>query len=242
MLSRMQQKLGTAGLVVAVVSLVVALTGAAFAAGGLTKQQEKQVKKIAKQFAGKQGPAGLPGPAGLQGAKGDPGAAGPAGPTGPAGPAGGRGPAGEPGQTGFTKTLPSGETETGGWATGPGPQTVQIEQVEIEPGVFEEVVVPSSAPSGDWVAFSMNIPLAAPIPKANIHFLTPAESETTECPGTVDRPEAAKGHFCIYSKALQNTTFAVNAAIPVSTVSSVFGLFSRQQAGSGFGTWAVTAP
>lgn len=236
MLSRMHQKLGTAGLVVAVVALVIALTGAAFAAGGLTSQQEKQVKKIAKKYAGKPGPAGPQGSPGPQGAKGDPGPAGPVGPRGPAGPTG------EAGETGFTETLPSGETETGGWATGPAPQAVSVEQVEVEPEVFEEVVVPSSAPSGDFVAFSMNIPLAAPIAKANIHFLTPAEQETTACPGTADRPEAAKGHFCIYSKASTNTTFAVNAVFPVSSVSSVLGVFSRQQAGSAFGTWAVTAP
>jgi hypothetical protein len=236
MLSRMHQKLGTAGLIVAIVALVAALTGAAFAAGGLTKQQEKQVKKIAKKYAGKQGPAGPQGP------KGDTGAAGAAGKTGPVGPTGPEGPIGPEGETGFTETLPSGETETGGWATGPGPQTVAVEQVETEPDVFEEVVVPSSAPSGDIVAFSMNIPLATAIAKANIHFLTPAEQETPNCPGTAERPEAAKGHFCIYSKGLSETVFGVNAIFPYSTVSSVFGAFSRQQGGSGFGTWAVTAP
>lgn len=239
MLSRMHQKLGTAGLVVAIMALVVALTGVAFAAGGLTKQQEKQVKKIAKKFAGKngkQGATGPQGPAGSQGAKGATGAAGIQGKTGSTG---ATGPAGE---TGFTETLPSGETETGGWATGPAPQAVQVEEVEVEEGVFEEVLVPNSSPSGDFVAFSMNIPLAAPIAKANIHFLQQGEGETTECPGTADRPEAAAGQFCIYSKSLGNTTFFVNGAFPVSTVSSVIGLFSRQTGGSGFGTWAVTAP
>jgi hypothetical protein len=56
MISRIHSKLGTAGLVVALVALVVALTGVAFAASGLNSKQKKEVKKIAKQFAGKQGP------------------------------------------------------------------------------------------------------------------------------------------------------------------------------------------
>ena len=73
MFSRMHDKLGTAGLVVAIVALVFAMVGGAYAAGGLTKQQEKQVTKIAKKYAGKpgaQGPQGPQGPAGLVGAKG----------------------------------------------------------------------------------------------------------------------------------------------------------------------------
>jgi hypothetical protein len=113
MLKRIHDKLGTAGLVVAVVALVVAVAGTAFAAGGLTKKQEKQVVKIAKKYAGKdgaQGPKGDPGQAGSQGSKGDPGPKGDAGVPGNAGPEGKQGPAG-PTET----TLPPGKTETGVW-------------------------------------------------------------------------------------------------------------------------------
>ena len=53
MLSRLHQKLGTAGLVVAVVALVAALGGAAIAAGGgLTGQETQEVKKSAQKFGG----------------------------------------------------------------------------------------------------------------------------------------------------------------------------------------------
>ncbi len=108
MISRIHSKLGTAGLVVAIVALVVALTGAAYAAGGLTKQQEKQVTKIAKKYAGKQGATGPAGPQGPAGGKGDAGAPGsPGAPGAPGSPWPGGG------------LLPSGETETGAWGVGP---------------------------------------------------------------------------------------------------------------------------
>jgi hypothetical protein len=50
MLSRLHNKVGTAGLVVAIVALVAALAGSAYAAKDvLTKQEKKQVEKIAKK-------------------------------------------------------------------------------------------------------------------------------------------------------------------------------------------------
>lgn len=76
MLSRIHNKLGTAGLVVAVIALVAALAGTAIAAAGLNSKQKKEVTKIAKKYAGKNGAPGATGPAGPQGPKGDTGAAG----------------------------------------------------------------------------------------------------------------------------------------------------------------------
>jgi hypothetical protein len=79
MLTRLRDQIGTAGLVVAVIALVAALGGGAYAASkGLNSTQKKEVKKIAKSFQGT-GPAGAPGAAGPKGdtgAKGDAGAAG----------------------------------------------------------------------------------------------------------------------------------------------------------------------
>ena len=111
MLKRMHNQLGTAGLAVAVVALVAAVAGTAFAAGGLTKGQEKQVIKIAKKYAGKNGAPGAQGPAG------------PAGPTGAPGPKGDQGIQGVEGQEGHpgkdgtcsTAPLPSGQTLKGLW-------------------------------------------------------------------------------------------------------------------------------
>jgi hypothetical protein len=107
MFSRIHDRLGTAGLAIAVVALIAALTGTAFAAAGLNGKQKKEVKKIAKQFAGKPGATGPAGPAGAQGPKGD------AGPKGEKGDRGERGEQGEPGP--LETVLPSGQTLIGTW-------------------------------------------------------------------------------------------------------------------------------
>jgi hypothetical protein len=85
------------GLIVAVIAMVIALAGGAFAAsGGLTPKQKKQVEAIAKKFAGKPGPAGA---AGAIGAKGD------AGSQGKEGPPGKEGLGGKPGKDGTSVAL-----------------------------------------------------------------------------------------------------------------------------------------
>ena len=52
MYRRFHQRFGAAGLIVSILALILALTGAAFAASGLTGKQKKEVTKIAKQYAG----------------------------------------------------------------------------------------------------------------------------------------------------------------------------------------------
>src|SRR3954465_12391905 len=74
-----REPFGKAGLTVAILALVFAIAGGARAAAGLNGKEKIEVKKIAKQFAGKPGNAGPQGPAG---------------PGGPAGPTGGPGGAG----------------------------------------------------------------------------------------------------------------------------------------------------
>jgi hypothetical protein len=78
-----REPFGKAGLILACCAIVLATTGAAFAAGRLTGPEKKEVGQIAaktaKQYAGKPG---------KQGPAGKTGATGPAGPTGAAGPAG----------------------------------------------------------------------------------------------------------------------------------------------------------
>lgn len=71
MLSRIKKRVGTPGMVIAVIALVLAMIGGAYAASGaLTKKQKKEVEKIAKKFAGKPGAAGPTGPQGPAGANG----------------------------------------------------------------------------------------------------------------------------------------------------------------------------
>lgn len=79
---RLKRRIGAngPGLTVAVIAMLLALTGGAFAASGaLTAKQKKEVKAIAKQFAGKPGATGPAGAAGAPGAKGDQGEKGPQG-------------------------------------------------------------------------------------------------------------------------------------------------------------------
>jgi hypothetical protein len=74
---RFHDRFGTVGVILGAIALILALGGSAFAAsGGLTGKQKKEVKKIAKQYAGKNGapgatgPQGAPGPAGANGKDG----------------------------------------------------------------------------------------------------------------------------------------------------------------------------
>ncbi len=63
MYERFRKKLSPTALTLSVIAVVLALAGGAFAAGGaLTGKQKKEVKKIAKTFAGKPGPEGPAGP------------------------------------------------------------------------------------------------------------------------------------------------------------------------------------
>jgi hypothetical protein len=99
---RLKEPFGKAGLTVGIIALVLALVGGAYAAGGLTKSQEKQVKKIAKKFAGK---PGAPGANGTNGA------------TGPEGPLGTNGKNGTNGKSvalGTATAGPGEECEEGG--------------------------------------------------------------------------------------------------------------------------------
>ncbi len=71
MYRRFHQRFGTAGLLVAITALVLAIGGTALAASGaLTGKQKKEVEKIAKKYAGQ---PGAPGPAGPAGSNGTPG-------------------------------------------------------------------------------------------------------------------------------------------------------------------------
>jgi hypothetical protein len=243
MISRLHNKLGTAGLVVSIVALVAALSGAAIAAGGLTKSQEKQVAKIAKKYAGKKGKngkAGTPGPAGPAGPAGPVGAAGPVGPAGangavgPQGPAGPQGPKGDKGDPGdpWTAggTLPAGETETGAWSFGFSANT--------EP---------------QWVDISFNIPLEEDPPALHVlneDGLEKVFNGVTEefefvpqplCPGTDEEPEAAPGVLCLYADQEANVAFLTAGQSKTYVSGAAVGMIPSAANAWAIGTWAVTA-
>lgn len=172
MVGRIRNRFGAAGLVVAILALIVALAGTAVAAKSVfTKKQEKQIIKIAKQYAGKNGKDGAPGPAGAQGpsgAKGDTGVPGPEGPEGPQG---------EPGEEGSPWTvggiLPSGESLSGHWAGY---------------GVGGAALVP----------ISFGIPLKAGTKPKPVVVGASGDVEKG-CPGNLGNPTADPGTLCVYN-------------------------------------------
>ncbi|HEX7280181.1 MAG TPA: hypothetical protein VF255_11240 [Solirubrobacterales bacterium] len=225
MLSKLHDRLGTAGFVVAIIALIAALTGTAFAAAGLNSKQKKEVKSIAKQFAGKRGPQGKQGPAG------------PAGPAGTAGAAGAKGDAGAPGEKGETGEAgedgEDGDDGAGvviGIPTGAecpaGGATVQVEGQPStkkpvcngKDGELGSVAKVGQTFSGQWGSFgegNQSIPFSFPLPLPNaptpVYIAqlegTPAEKAAQEAaaasegcpyPGT-GLPNPAAGKLCVWA-------------------------------------------
>jgi hypothetical protein len=182
MFTRLRERSGSAGLVVAILALIVALGGTAYAAAKLNSVQKKEVVKIARKYAGKPGKDGAPGLAGSQGAKGDTGATGPAGKDGSNGT---NGEPGEPGEDGVCSAstpeckMPSGATVTGVW------------------GVRTTGVGQAYAPISYPLRFT-GIPSIQVIGEGG---------PTTECPGSVANPQALAGNLCIYVATLENFNF-----------------------------------
>jgi hypothetical protein len=107
---KIREQIGSAGLVVAIIALIAALGGGAYAATSSGGGKEATASAKAKQGPrGKQGKPGKAGAPGVPGAKGDTGAAGPAGPVGPVGPQGKEGLQGPQGKPGIgVKASPAG--------------------------------------------------------------------------------------------------------------------------------------
>jgi hypothetical protein len=268
-----REPFGTAGLIVACVALVAALGGTAFAAAKLNSTQKKEVEKIAKKFAGKPGAPGANGTNGTNGspgAKGDPGAPGVNGSSVVAEPiptssttckkqggtefeveGSGKAETVCNGTTGFTKTLPSKETETGVWAF--------------------NVVNPATGQAFSPISF--NIPLAEPLDAEHVEITDleyPAsdraecealsepekaacEAELAEaeahCPGSSEAPVAAPGYLCIYTAGslgvetshLHPINQEENGVGAGRTGLVVLGTLLPETAFAR-GPWAVTAP
>jgi hypothetical protein len=273
-MSRLKRRepFGKAGLTVAILALVLAMVGGAWAAAGLNSKQKKEVTKIAKKFAGKPGAAGANGTNGTNGtagAKGELGAAGAPGVPGINGksvlhgttaPSVGTGTEGDfyintttdeifgpkttvwgsgtslKGTTGFTKFLPSGESERGVWS---------ILLAASEGGQ------PGSSP------ISFNIPLAVGVPASYIGVEEgegePKENLPAGCSGTVGEPVASKGHLCVFARTETNAGLYSGVAHFLNPETTAFnetgqsGVVVAEQSVeegpmSANGTWVVTAP
>lgn len=145
MFMQVRERLGGAGLVVAIIALVVALGGGAYAASatqsakkssaGLTKKQEKQVIALIKANA-KSAPSGAAGP---QGAAGTPGAKGDKGPQGEKGIQGEKGTDGTNGTNGTPGTNGKSAKVTPVAPAAPECQGLGGTLVEVEPEPAAEV-------------------------------------------------------------------------------------------------------
>jgi hypothetical protein len=208
MLKAIRRRCNATG-VVAVLALVLAMSGGAFAAGRYLITSTKQIKpSVLKSLQGKAGPAGA---AGAQGPAGATGPTGPQGPKGDTGVAGANGTSvinveskgkigsckeggsefksasgttfacnGEKGTTGFTETLPAGKTERGEW---------QAYAPSAKADATVSFVIPlTRAPTVHYIKMateSNGVP-AFPTPPAG-------------CTGNVEEPGAEPGNLCIFT-------------------------------------------
>lgn len=244
MFSKIRGRMSPAGLV-AVVVLVFAMTGGAYAAKKYLITSTKQISpavlaqlKGAKGAAGSpgaQGPAGPAGPAGSQGASGSNGTNGERGEKGEKGDRGEKGEKGADGQTGFTETLPPAKTETGVWTLG-------IGGVKLAGKPLIEAAI----------SFSIPLPSSAVLEDEGAVFLDQEETENKSgkegCNGTDENPTAPPGELCIYTHEEQVEEKHLVGGIGNPGGMNVNGVLihasnaKEDVAIHSFGSWAVTAP
>jgi hypothetical protein len=254
------------GLTVAVVAMLVALTGGALAASGaLTKQQKKEVKAIVKKEAKTiSGPAGSPGaqgpvgPAGAKGDKGDkgdkgevgsPGSAGKSvviGSTAPACTAGGK--SIEVEGSGTKKEICNGSPWTAGGTLPPG---------ATETGTWSVVGTETADTAGIRASLSFPIPLQAALSAAHVHFQTFPEEPSFEqacLSGSAPSPKAKPGELCVFQSGFEpvegtafegifpTTAFIESGGTQgASTAGATLAFGTPTEAvGHGSGTFAVT--
>jgi hypothetical protein len=234
---RFRDRLGAngPGLTVAVIALVFALVGGAFAASGaLTSKQKKEVKSIAKQYAGK------PGATGPQGSKGD------AGPVGAKGDKGDTGEKGKDGTSVVASPEPKGANcQEGGSKFVAGATTYACNGKEGSPwtaggvlpagatetGAFS--VQGSSEDPGDakglFTTISFPIPLPAALDASHVKifgFPFPPECENEEEEtGSVEKPIADPGYLCVYLGPETVGTF-------IERVEPLVSIFAEESSGA----------
>jgi hypothetical protein len=258
--SRVHQKLGTAGFIISIVALVVALGGGAYAAkSALSGKQKKEVETIARKLAGKDGAVGAQGPKGDLGAAGAAGSNGIDGTQGPKGDKGDKGEAGEianvvplaPGngeghceqggakiynETGAAYAC-NGSGGEGGGGEGGWPEFLPPGKTETG---FYEILGENAVGFSTFKITVISFPLRlkeAPIQAVYFNASSHTEEEAEHCPGGTGNPEAAPGYACLYLGLTVPEHVATIIATPIGVE-----ILQSEPAESGFGEWAVTAP
>jgi hypothetical protein len=234
---------------VAIVALVFAMTGGAYAAKRFlitsTKQISPAVLKALKGGNGKPGANGASGAGGPQGPAGPQGSSGPQGPAGPQSPPGS---AGAPGKEG-----PQGVPGSEGPEGQPWTPENTLPKNAVEKGIW-------FAPTGvekEIATISFPVPLAAALDATHVHYITRKEAKETlpaGCSGTVEEPAAAAGFLCIFEGPFVFTTPEEHKGVPIKPgavnpfteggagTTGTMLLFLETEPESQFtGTWAVRA-
>lgn len=267
---RLREPFGKAGLTVAVIALVFAMLGGAYAA---SSNSGGKATASAKAKRGPRGPRGATGPAGPAGPQGS------AGANGKDGSNGSNGSNGAPGAPGKSVTVTAIEPEEEGCEERGGALVKQegaaggTEVCNGAPGTFSTAPLPSGQTlTGVWgvegksagaramAVFSFPLQVVPP-PKLVIDYLglgtiivkPNGEFEEFEgvekfeelCPGSVASPQAAPGYFCPYEDGTSDMSLELLAALEASSLPTKYGdRLPYEATGTeqkAFGTWAVTA-
>lgn len=224
---RRKEPFGKAGLTVAVLALVLAMVGGAYAAsnsGGGKATASAKAKRGPRGPKGATGPAGPAGPAGTNGTNGKDGAPGTNGKDGTNG-ADGKSVIAATENPGANCTEGGSSFEVEGSGTkhyacngeegapgAPGAihpgETLPSEATETGSWTFSAPATPQCSGTGcseitlSQSAFllapiSFPIPLAGALDGAHVHYVE-AGGSAPECPGTNAQPKAQKGNLCVY--------------------------------------------
>jgi hypothetical protein len=235
---RRHLRLSPAG-AIAVIALVFAMAGGAFAAnnGGHGATASAKAKR------GPKGPKGATGPAGAQG---------PAGPAGPAGAAGKNGTNGEDGENGAKgATGAAGATGVTGLEGSPWTVGSKLPSGATERGAF--AAADAGLAGVQWVPVSFPIPLANGLDAEHVHVIGVGGTGEEGCTGGKQgEPKAEPGNLCVY---LSQVGGAEGEVLGITNPENESGLVFPGAGRSGatlaalfepkgqlVGTWVVTAP
>ena len=244
---------------VAVVALVLAMSGGALAASKYLITSTNQISpKVIKKLKGLAGPAG---PAGKEGKAGANGTAGTNGTNGTNGTAGTNGESVTP----ATLAAKNAHCAEGGaeFSVG-GSHTYACngkEGKQGNPAEFPTTLPAGRSEVGSWsmtlssstylgageyyVGFAniqYSIPIAEEISASQIEVLKPGEEETENCPGEIHAPKAKPGYLCLYSGS-EVPESAGFLHVPFTYTGGVNMIFARKKTegseGYAAGTWAM---